>query len=264
MGKVSPVNRGQRIILNAVEGFGKTTAGAHAEKAFGMMARGETGLVTLMNAGRVPAVDTVLNDDGSPRQIESWTETLAVVDALGSTDHRLSFLDAMGGFERLCHEHVCVRDFGGDWSDKGFMSFHKGYAQSVGDWLGLLAKLDRLVEAGRTVLLLSHAQIRKFQNPTGPDFDRYVSDCHQTTWAATAKWTDAVLFGTFATAVTGGKTGEKATKGKGIGGTQRVIYTERRDSWDAKNRYGMPESIDIPSDYQAVWPTIWSHFSKGA
>jgi Tfp pilus assembly protein PilX len=35
----------------------------------------------------------------------------------------------------------------------------------------------------------------------------------ETTWAATAKWVDAVLFGTFVTAVTGGKTGDK-TGGK--------------------------------------------------
>jgi hypothetical protein len=264
MGKTTVTKRGEKLILNAAAGFGKTTAGAYAERPFFLMAKGETGLMTLTNAGRVPQVDTALNDDGSPRQIESWAETLSVVDALAATDHKTIVLDAMGGFERLCHEMVCVRDFGGDWSEKGFMSYQKGFKQAVTDWLGLLARLDRLAEAGRTVLLLSHAQIRRFQNPTGPDFDRYVADSNNETWAVTARWANAVLFGTFVTAVTGGKTGDRPTKGKGIGGTQRVIYAEHRDAHDAKNQFGMPESIDIPNDHQAVWPTIWSHISKGA
>jgi hypothetical protein len=264
LGRASATNRGVVLVLNAVPGWGKTSCGAHAPEPFVIMAKGETGLLTLLGAGRVPAVDTVVGDDGSPRAVASWHELLAVVDALATTNYKNVVLDAMGGFERLCHEHVCARDFGGDWGEKGFGSFQKGYSASVPEWLGLLAKLERLADSGKNVVLLSHAQVRRFQNPAGPDFDRYISDAHEKTWAVTSKWCDAVLFGTFVTAVTGGKTGDRPVKGKGIGGSERVVYCEHRDSWDAKNRYGMPESIDIPNDHQAVWPTIWSHFSKGA
>jgi hypothetical protein len=251
-------------VVNAVEGWGKTTLGAYAPNPFIIMSRGETGFVTLLNAGRVPAADTVVAADGSPKPVESWQELLSVIDALRDTAHENVEIDALGGCERLCHEHVCVRDFKGDWSEKGFGSYQKGYHTSAREWVVLLSRLERLADTGKNILFLSHARLRKFENPTGPNYDRYEADCHEKTWAETMKWADNVLFGTFVTAVSGGSMGDKQEKGKGIGGTMRVLYCEHRDAWDAKNRLGLPESIDIPNDHQAVWPTIWSHFSKGA
>ena len=67
-----PINIGQakpkapcpRIVLATVEGWGKTTAGAYAPNPFMCMVRGETGYATLLGAGTVPAVDTMMDDDG--------------------------------------------------------------------------------------------------------------------------------------------------------------------------------------------------------
>jgi hypothetical protein len=127
---------------------------------------------------------------------------------------------------------------------------------AVTDWLQLLARLDRIHGRGVTIILLSHCKVAGFRNPEGPDFDRYVSDVHAKTWAATHKWADAVLFGKFRTIIDGGSTGVKPKKGKGIGGTDRVIYTERHDAYDAKNRFGMASEIEIPDDPSQVWATI--------
>lgn len=248
-----------RVILNAVEGFGKTSFLAHAPGAAILMAAGETGYSTLLGSGRVPAIPAA--------RIDSWDVLLATIDSLiadpGQT--KALGLDASGGFERLCHEHVCNQEFKGDWGDRGFASYQKGYDLSVTHWLGLLARLDRLRDQhGTTIVLLSHCKVTTFKNPDGPDFDRYCSDLHQKTWAPTYKWADCVLFGNYVSVVDGGKTGEKAKKGKGIGGTQRVVYTHRRDAYDAKERYGMPEAIDIPNDPAATWPTIWQYIQPRA
>ena len=113
-----------------------------------------------------------------------------------------------------------------------------------------------------TILILSHVRIRPFKNPLGPDYDRYEADCHQKTWSVTHKWCDAVLFGNFFTVVDTGKDAG-AKKGKGIGGTQRVLYTQRRDGFDAKNRFGMPECIDIPANPAQVWTTILNSMKGG-
>ena len=244
-----PTAEPPRLVVNAVEGWGKTTIGAYAPKPAILMARGETGYATLANAGRVPVVPSA--------KVDSWGALLGMIDGLAADPQGIEtlVLDALVGFEALCHEHVCNRDFGGEWAEKGFLSFHKGYELGSKEWLILLARLDRLREThGVMVILLSHARVKPFKNPLGEDFDRYEADAHHKTWGATAKWADASLFGTFLTVVDK-KPGEK-TKGKGIGGTDRVVYTERRDGYDAKNRYGMRESFLLSDNPAESWGII--------
>jgi len=259
IGQAKPTAPCPRIVLATVEGWGKTTCGAYAPNPFMCMVRGETGYATLLGAGTVPAVDTMMDDDNMPRSVDTWFDLLSVVDHLANNDtgHKTFVLDALGGAERLCHEFVCNRDFDGDWGEKGFASYQKGFDISVGEWLKLLAGFDRLHRKGIIVLLLSHVMVRPFKNPVAADFDRYVSDVHHKTWGPTAKWADACLFGTYITVVDKVVKGKQRDKGKGIGDNTRILYTERRDTWDAKNRYQMPEEIDIPNDATAVWSTIY-------
>lgn len=250
-----------RIVVNAVEGWGKTTIQAFAPKPAILMADGETGYLTLLAAGLVPVVDRVM--------LSSWPDVLAVVDRFIAEDtgHKTLCFDALGGFERLCHAHVCARDFGGDWGERGFNSYQKGYDVSVNDWLQLLQRLDRIRnERGITIVMSSHCKVKTFKNPMGADYDRWVSDVHDKTWSVTSKWADAVFFGNFFTVVEGGKlaTGDKAgRKGKATAGTQRVVYAQRRDTYDAKNRYGIAESFDMPDDPSQGWNTIWAQITNG-
>lgn len=243
-----------RIVLNAVEGWGKTSYGAHAPKAAILCAAGDTGYATLLGAGRVPAI--------LGTEIRTWAELFDTIEGLAQNDTEVGtlILDAIGGFERMCHEVVCKQHFGGDWGDKGFLSFHKGYELAAGEWLGLLSRLDRLrASRGTTIVLLSHCKVGTFKNPMGSDFDRYASDVHAKTWAPTARWADVVLFGNFETIVEGGGEGDKRKKGKGVGMANRIVYTERRDAFDAKNRYGMPPMIQMPGDPSATWDAIWGY-----
>lgn len=241
-----------RIVLNAVEGWGKTSYGAYAPTPAILCARGETGYQTLLGAKRVPSVHAAV--------IDNWPGLLALLGDLSrqALSFKTLILDALSGFERLCHEHVCNRDFHGEWGDKGFSSYQKGYDISVTDWLEMLRLLDLIQTNGVTIILLSHCQVRTSKQPITEDFDRYVSDVHHKTWAATHKWADAVLFGTFRTIVD-----TKDNRPKGIGGTDRVLYTERRDAFDAKNRYGMPEQIDIPGQPNQIWSVVWNAITNG-
>ncbi len=255
MGRAKTKMMPPKLILNAVEGWGKTTMGAYAPEPFILMASGETGYTTLLGAKRVPEIDTILDDSGKPRVAESWLETLSVLDYFiaNKTSHKTFVLDALGGFERLCHEHVCNRDFKGEWGEKGFASYQKGYDVSVAEWQQLLRRLETINAGGITIIMLSHCMVRPFKNPLGEDFDRYVTNLHHKTWGPTVKWADAVLFGNFITVVD-----PKGGRARGIGGTDRIIYTERRDAYDAKNRFGMPEAIEIPNDPTQIWSTVYN------
>jgi hypothetical protein len=250
-GKIAP-----RIVLNAVEGWGKTTFAAHAPKPAMLMSRGETGYETLLSANvcSVPSVDAA--------RINSWAELLDTLSAIANnpaSEYETIVLDALSGYERLCHEHVCARDFGGDWGEKGFGAFQKGYDLATNDWDRLLQRLDEINAKGVAILILAHSKIQNFKNPIGPDFDRYVIDAHHKTWGVTHKWADAVLFGRFRTVLD--KVDNKGVKGKGIGGTDRILHCQQSDAWVAKNRYGMPIDIDIPDNPTETYSHIMSYIT---
>ena len=238
--------RPPRIVLNAVEGWGKTSTVAHAPDAGIIMCDAETGYSTLLGAGRVPAIATA--------HATTWQELLDIIAGLKADPGGIKVLgiDALSGAERLCYQCVCDRDFKSDWTS--FYAYAKGPDLAVNEWMMMLAGLDALRQHGIAIMILSHAQVRPYANPTGTDFDRYTTDTNRKTWSATTKWADAVLFGEFYTVVEE----KKGKRPKGTGGTERILHTERRDAYDAKNRYGMPEVIDIENDPSKTWGTIWN------
>jgi len=241
-----------RIVLYSVEGWGKTSAGAFSPDPVMCMAAGETGYDTLYSApsgGRVPRVPKVLFD--------SWAGFMAFINELikDSQGRKTLVIDTLEGFEELCHQYTAEIYFNGDRSKKGgFLSYQDGFNMATQEWMKMLIKLDRLRAKQRCmILVLGHAQEKNFSNPTGQDFTRYSSSLHKSTWQVTRRWSDAVLFGIQEIFTVK----ESKKKTKGIGGETRMLYTEFRGPWDAKNRYGMAPEIEIPDDHTQVWNTIW-------
>lgn len=259
-GKLTPRFSPPRLVLNGSPGFGKTTMGAYSDAPLMVMVGGETGYETLLGSGLVPSVDAA--------RVSTWPEFMALLDAMIASDtgHRTLVIDTLGGLERLNHEFVCARDFGNNWGESGFGSYQKGYDVSLVEWQSMLARLDRLRDArGTTIVFLSHPKPKEFKNPMGLNYDRYIIDCDQrTTLASMLQWSDAILFGTFRTLVNAGKDGEKKGKGKGMGGADRVIYAANRDAYVAKNRFLMPDEIEIPDDPASAWSVLWAAVTASA
>lgn len=233
-----------RVILHGVEGVGKTSFGAFTPKPIFGMARGETGIETLIDSGRVPEIAHF------PEWMR-WTDVLASIKALTDGDHEYKtlVLDTLNGLERLCHEYVCEREFGGDWGKKGFTAYQQGPRVALSEWRVLLDQLDCLRAARRmTILCLCHTKIETFRNPEGNDYDHYTPELHKETWGLTHKWADAVLFARFYTVLD-----DSGNRAKGIGGRQRIISTEHTDALDAKNRFGLPEQISMGNSGADAW-----------
>src|SRR5690606_23939606 len=118
-----------RLVINGVEGIGKTSLGAYAPGAAIIMARGETGYETLLGSNRVPTLPRI--------SVDNWLDLLASVSDVAKNpgDIKTLVLDALGGFETLCHEHICNTEYKGDWGEHGFGSFQRGYTVSASEWL---------------------------------------------------------------------------------------------------------------------------------
>jgi AAA domain len=257
MADIQNTGRGlpSRGFMHGTEGTGKTSFGCASPKPIALMTSGETGLATLLDAGRVPKTPHF-------PEIETFPALLDVVEVLRTEPHefRTLVIDTVNGAERLCHEHVCRRDFGGRWGRDGFGAYGAGPEVAQAEWRELLTALDRLREVRHMgILALCHSKIAPFKNPEGPDYDRYTPDLHAKTWALTHRWADYVLFLNFDTHVDAGK----AAKPKGKGGTRRVLHTERTAAFDAKNRHGLPARIDCGESAAEAWANLAAAMKAG-
>lgn len=186
-------------------------------------------------------------------EVSTWDELLSAVGTLRENKHDYSTLviDTLNGAERLCHEHVCKRDYNGEWGKQGFTSYQQGFEVSLADWRELLQELDYLrSERKMSVLCLCHTKVCPFKNPEGADYDRYAPDMHQKTWSLSHKWSDAVLFVNFETFV---NESDSSKKGKATSSQARIMYTERHAAYDAKNRFGLPNEINMGDSGLAAW-----------
>lgn len=241
-----------RHIWHAVEGFGKTSMAAQAPGVIFSMTQGETGLETLIDAGRLPQVPHF-------PECSTWVELQGNIQALTNEEHpyRTWVLDTMNGAERLCHAFVTARDF--DGSTEKFLAYSKGPDIALPEWTLFLSRLDKLRETRKmAIICLSHTKVKPFKNPTGVDYDRFTPDMHEKTWGQSHKWADVVLFGNFESIIIGGVVADddrRSRKGKGLNAEpDRVVYAERRPAFDAKNRIGLPSEFAVSSDSpKAAW-----------
>lgn len=240
-----------RYILHGREGWGKTSFAAQTPKPIFLETRGETGLETLIDANQLADVPHF-------PEVQNWTQLLGYIDALCETEHQYKTLviDTLNGAERLCHEHVCTRDFSGNWTDSGFMGYMRGYEVSLADWRQLLTALDRLRETKRMgIMALVHTKIKPYKNPSGADYDRFAPDMHDKTWSLSHRWADSVLFGNFDVTLTAVQENKKtgSSRGKAVGGKFRILYTENDAAYDAKNRLGLAPEIEMGDSPKEAW-----------
>jgi len=156
-----------RYGLHAVEGWGKTSLAAQFPKPIFIQTRGETGLETLIDAGRLPETPHF-------PEIMSWPDLRQTVRLLGGGGHahKTLVVDTLNGAQNLCFEDVCRRQFSND-RDK-FVSFGRGPAVAAEEWRAFLQELDEVRQKQKMIIFcLVHTKVTKFKNPEGSDFDRY-------------------------------------------------------------------------------------------
>ena len=227
-----------RYVFQGVEKIGKTSFAAFTPKPIFLETRGETGLETLIDSGRLQPTPHL-------PECQTWSDVMGAVEMLREEEHdfRTLVVDTGNGAERLCHEEVCRRDFNNDFGERGFTGYMRGYEIALADWRMFLSALDALrAERKMSIVLLCHTRVKTFKNPEGADYDRYAPDMHEKTWGLTHKWADMVGFMNFEIVV---NEADPKKKGKARGGQARILYTERHAAYDAGNRFGLPAEIEL-------------------
>lgn len=233
------VSRGQlklpwRIVIYGVEGVGKTTLGTDAEAA--IVLGPEAGTAHMAHVTRAP----------KPR---TWQDVLDFLQQLAEREHAYKTLvvDSLDWLEPIVWDAVCKKARV-DKIEKVEGGFGKGYVFAVDEWRVFLHKLDELRERrGMEIILIAHSQVKKTPNPDGSDFERYQLAINQKAADLVKQWADFLLFARFKTVTA---EIDKRIKGVDTGTAKRIIHTEHRATFDAKNRVGLPP--EIPLDYSEL------------
>ena len=235
--KKGTVKKAPRLMMIGVEGVGKSSAGADLPSPIFLCA--ESGLVGPQFA------------DSAHITPKDWEESLAFLDwlAMGQHDYKSLVVDTLDWLEKLLFAIVVRNAKKQDIKSITDFDYGKGYEIAAFEFRQFIARLDKLNDNGMTVLLLAHSQIKTFNNPIGENYDRYEAKCCKQIAGLAKEWCDAVLFAFFDV-----YTKKDGGKAKGNGGQVRVVKTEHSAGWDAKNRYGLPETM--PLDMQLIMSEI--------
>ena len=222
-----------RIVMYGGAAIGKTSFGASMNKPIFVLT--EDGM------GKIECDHFPLSED--------YESFFANLNSLLEEDHEYKtvVIDSLDWLEPLVWQKVC--DDHGKKSIEEF-GYGRGYVEALKEWRAYISILNRYrVEKGMTVLQIAHNQIKRFESPEIEAYDRHELKLHRKAADLILEHSDCCFFanyklGTVKVQGKGGQMSTKATQG------DRVIYTQEKPAFLAKNRYALPP--EMPFDWQAI------------
>ena len=217
-------DRPLKVVVYGSEGIGKTTfASAFPDPLF-IDTEGGTAHMDVRRIDRP----------------QSWEELLDIVSEVAADPDvcKTLVLDTADWAESLCATDICQK-----YKQPSIESFGygKGYTYLAEGFAILLSGLDAVIASGKHVVITAHAKMRKFELPDEQGaYDRWEMKLSKQVAPLLKEWCDMLLFLNYKTyVVTSEINSRKAQGGK------RVMYTTHHPCWDAKNRHGLPEEMDM-------------------
>ncbi|MBO1361803.1 ATP-binding protein [Acetobacter sacchari] len=238
-----------RIVVYGSHGIGKSSLAAHAPDPILIDIEGGSDEI---GVARFPVAS-------------SFFDVIEQISALLKDEHGFKTLivDSADWLEKLVWKETAARLKVKSIED---VPFGKGYLEAENEWRRALRGFDMLREKkGMSIIILAHTAIRRYDDPSSDPYDRNQIALHKAASALVQEWADAVLYYGWkvTTKVSDAGFGRRIVRGKGNGA--RLIHTEERPAALAKNRYSMPDVIEMPDSPEEAWAHLASHipfFSK--
>lgn len=150
-------------------------------------------------------------------------------------------IDSVDWLEPVVWEYVCKKH---DWENIESPGYGKGHVAAQVEWARLRDKLSLIRDTKKlNVVLIGHALTKTFQDPqSNAAYDRFQVKLNEKTASMLREFVDSVLFATYDVFV---KVEKGKTKAKAYGDGARVMYTEYRPAFDAKNRFRLPFQLPL-------------------
>lgn len=159
-------------------------------------------------------------------------------------DYQTLVIDSVEALEGLISDGVCqegkvssIELYEGGYG-KGFTRTREIMREIFGD-------LRALQEKGMTAILVAHTQVKSHSDPaSNQTYDRVIMRCNDKMAALIRDLSDNVYFATYKVFTT-----KEKGKTKAFGDGQRVMFTQWRPGFDAKNRLELP--LELPLSFDA-------------
>jgi hypothetical protein len=216
------------ILIFGTDGVGKTTFAAGAPNPiFIEIERGTAQL----DVSRYP-------------RPKHWTEFNSFLDELLNDEHdyKTVVIDSLDWLEAMLHRHICS-EYNVKTIERAGGGYGKGYTVAVEKFRELNEKLDEIrTKRGMNIVLICHSDPVTFNDPQEQEaYQRYELKLHKKSSAVYREYVDALLFANFETLIKEEDNGRT----KALSDGTRLLFTERRAGFDAKNRYGLPFQLDL-------------------
>lgn len=238
--KVGTDHKPPRLLVYGSAGIGKTSLAASAPGSILIDVEGGADEIGM---ARFP-------------QARTYDDVIGQISALVKEPHdfRTLCIDSLDWLQKLVWAKTAERLKVPSIQD---IPYGRGFAEAEVEWQLIL----RGVEAVRTrrnmaVILIAHSEVKRYDDPSCDGYDRHQIALHKTASALVQEWADAVLFYGWHVVVKQSDAGFNRKISKGRGNGARLLHTEERPSALAKNRYGMPERIEMPDSPDAAWDAL--------
>ncbi|ABK45412.1 conserved hypothetical protein [Magnetococcus marinus MC-1] len=222
------------MVWYGVAGVGKTTLSASAPNPVFILTEDGLGLIQTTS---FPLA-------------RSFGDVIGALDALITEPHDFStvVLDSLDWLEPLIWAEVCQQHGVRNIEDIGY---GKGYVFAMDLWRIYLDRLNRLRdEKSMVVIQIAHSVIKRFDSPEHEPYDRYEIKLNAKASALVQEHSDCVLFANYRISTTKADVGFKKTVNRAVGSGERVLYTQERPAFLAKNRYNLPP--ELPMDWSIL------------
>jgi Cdc6-like AAA superfamily ATPase len=212
-----------KILLYGTPGVGKSTLATYAPKPFFLDL--ENGLKYI----DCEKTETVL---------QSFDEVAAWLQWALTSEYQTIVIDTVDELEALMATKLCA-DNNKDNLDS--FGYGKGQNMLALEWRKFIGNLGYFTAAGKNVLLVAHEKIEKVEDPTSENYDRFQLNIHKKTAPIVTAKMDAVLFARGEVLIHDKSNDTKRATGTG----NRVIHCLGAPCWVAKNRFGLPEQMEM-------------------
>ncbi len=174
-----------------------------------------------------------------PKTMQEVRDGLKEIIAASKLDFKTLVFDNLGWFEPLTWAEIVKKENVKSIDDIGWQNGYKMAVSRHQETIDLLKEIRK--KHSMEILVLAHSQVKPFQDPSiSAAYDQYrlsINDQAANVWIRSV---EAVLFMNFEVLKADDK--KKFAQGEGV----RVMYTQERPAFKAKNRLGLPYRLVMP------------------
>jgi hypothetical protein len=166
-------------------------------------------------------------------------------------------IDGLDRLQAMIEREVCAKCKCNALAE---IPYGKGEGLTLPYWRELLDGLEALRDRrGLNVWLIGHSKIEPFRNPSTDTYDRYTIALGKESGPMVQYWADNVFYCGYKVYTTSTDKGFNRKEVKGVGGTERILYTTERPSHVAKNRIdGLPDELPLS------WPELSKYLNPAS